>query len=410
MKKTLFLLIVIIVPAIVFSQDDNKNKPKVTINGFIKNDMFWDTRQTVAAREGHFLLFPQPISEDPDGNDINAVPNFNFLSLQSRISVNIKGTKALNADVSGKIEGDFFAQKADNINLFRLRHAYIKLNWTSTELLLGQYWIPMFVTDCFPGTISFNTGVPFQPFGRNPQIRITQKFGTVAKVIAIANSQRDYTNRGIAGVTGSYLRNSAIPELSGQLHLKPFKVLLFGVGGSYKQIVPEIQTLTGYATNETVAGYNAIAFMKIQASALTIKLEGVYGQNIPDVLSLGGFGVSTVDSVSGKKTYTPLNTASAWADVSLKINKLELGVFGGYTMNMGANEDIIGEIYGLGTNIESMYRVSSRIAVKLNKVKFALEGEYTVANYGSTKDNKGIPTTLTEANNFRVLFASYYIF
>ena len=90
--------------------------------------------------------------------------------------------------------------------------------------------------------------------------------------------------------------------------------------------------------------------------------------------------------------------------------KIQVGIFGGYSKNLGANEDIIGPIYGLGTSIESMYRVSPRISFKYNQLKFALEGEYTVANFGSSVDSKGVPIDITAAGNFRMLFAAYYFF
>ena len=223
MKKTILLALIIVLPIISFSQDIKKedkkeeSKFKLKFSGFVKNDFFWDSRKTVDAREGHFLLWPKEAIEDPDGQDINDKANFNFLAIQTRLSLGFEGPDAFGAKVSAKIEGDFFAQANDNINLLRLRHAYIKMKWTNTELLFGQYWIPMFITSCFPGTISFNTGSPFQPFGRNPQIRITQKLGQV-KFIAIASSQRDYSSRADAGISGEYLRNSALPELSAQIH------------------------------------------------------------------------------------------------------------------------------------------------------------------------------------------------
>lgn len=415
LTKLFFLVVLILLPTIIFAQEKKEEEKKIKpeIYGFIKNDMFWDSRQTVAAREGHFLLFPSPVANDPNGNDINAVPNFNFLALQSRFGIQISGTEALKAKVSGKIEADFFAQANDNINLLRLRHAYMKLNWKTTELMFGQYWIPMFITDCFPGTISFNTGTPFQPFGRSPQIRLTKKISAF-KFVAIANSQRDYASRGISGVTGSYLRNSAVPELSGQLHLNlknadESNLFLFGTGASYKSIVPQIETSKGYATNESVSGFNAIVFSKIKISAVTLKMEGVYGQNMPDVLSLGGITVTSLDTATGFQTYATINAMSAWADLSVKIKKVELGIFGGYSQNLGTEKDVFGDIYGLGTSIESMYRVSPRIALKCNKVKFALEGEYTAANYG-TPNNRAIPENLTQADNLRLLFATYYSF
>ena len=411
MKKSVIILIVTLIPILGFSQEGDKEK-KINLkwSGFVKNDFFWDSRQTVTAREGHFLLFPKPVSEDPDGNDINAKSNMNFLAIQSRLSLGITGPDVLNAKLSAKIEGDFFAQANANINLLRLRHAYVKMNWEKTELLFGQYWIPMFVTGCFPGTVSFNTGTPFQPFGRNPQIRLTHKLGNL-KLLAIASMQRDYSSRGPAGITGEYLRNSSMPELSGQIHFSNGKTFLTGIGGGYKQIVPQIVTGAGYATEETVSSFSSIAFLKIKTSPVTVKMEGIYGQNLPDVLSIGGFAVTdSTDITKGFVSYTPLTTMSAWVDIHTNGKKFQFGVFGGYTKNLGSENDIVGTVYGLGTNIESQYRISPRVIYNVGPARFAFETEYTVANYGASTDAKGVPTDITEANNLRLLFAVYYFF
>jgi len=417
MKKVTYLLIVLLIPVMAFAQKSDENKFKANIYGFAKTDMFWDTRQTVSAREGHFLLFPAPVKEDAAGDDINDKANFNFLSIQSRVGVNFSGPDVLNAKISGKIEGDFFGQINPNIGLFRLRHAFVKLNWTSTELLIGQYCNPMFVTDCFPGTVSFNTGSPFQPFARNPQIRLSHTMG-IAKVMVVANSQSDYTSRGPNPLDPSktiasarFMRNSAIPEFSAQVQVKPAANFLFGIGASYKQIVPQIVTPNNYKTDQAIGGYNAIAYLKLVTTKVTFKFQGIYGQNVPDVLMIGGFGVSdSTDKVKGYVEYATINNFSAWTDIHTNGKKIQVGIFAGYSKNLGAQKDIIGPIYGLGTTIESMYRVSPRVTFKYNKLKFALEGEYTVANYGSSFDSKGIPTDLTAASNFRMLFATYYFF
>ncbi|MCK4748547.1 MAG: hypothetical protein KAT15_15955, partial [Bacteroidales bacterium] len=118
----------------------------IKFSGFVKNDFFIDSRQTICAREGHFLLWPASEKLDVYGNDINSKSTFNMLSIQSRLSGKITGPDALGAKTSGLIEGDFFARANDNINLFRMRHAYLKLNWTRVELLTGYSWNPLFVT------------------------------------------------------------------------------------------------------------------------------------------------------------------------------------------------------------------------------------------------------------------------
>jgi len=202
-----------------------------------------------------------------------------------------------------------------------------------------------------------------------------------------------------------------MPELSAQIHFAKEKDLLAGIGASYKQIVPQIESGQGYATDEAVSSFNGIAFLKIKTSQVTIKMEGVFGQNIPDVLSIGGFAITdSTDLTRGFVKYSPLSTMSAWADIHTNGKKVQFGIFGGYTKNLGSADDVVGPIYGLGTNIESLYRVSPRIMFNSGKVRLAVEGEYTVANYGSDTDAKGIPADLTAANNMRVLFAVYYFF
>ena len=420
MKRNLLVVTCLLFAFVIQAQttEVKKNDIKLNFSGYLKNDYFWDTRQTVSAREGHFLLFPAPVDNDPDGKDINATPNFNFLSIQSRVRVDITGARALNADISGKLEADFFGQLNPNINLLRLRLAYINMNWGKTELRFGQDWIPMFITDCFPGTVSFNTGAPIQPFGRNPQIKVTQKFGKF-KLIGILSSQRDYASRGDAGATGTYLRNSGAPEFTLQLHYKSVNKdagteFVTGIGASYKTIKPQIETGTGYKADATVGGMNGIAFLKYQANKFTVKIEGIYGENIADVLSIGGFLVSdSTNMIKGFVEYSPIKTMSFWTDIHTNGKNWQFGVFAGYTQNMGATKDMFSSkapIYGFGTNIADLYRVSPRVIYNINKLRFALELEYTVANYGSTYDAKGKPITLTEANNFRTLFAVYYFF
>ncbi|MCF8373795.1 MAG: hypothetical protein K9H64_19390 [Bacteroidales bacterium] len=423
MRKFTFLIIIIFTGLNLFGQDaPEAPKYGISFSGFVKNDFSYDSRQTIAAREGHFLLFPKSESLDKEGNDINGKSNLNFLSIQSRLSGKITGPDAFGAKTSGLIEVDFFAQADDNINLVRMRHAFIKLNWERAELLLGQYWNPFFVTGCFPGVVSFNTGAPIQPFARNPQIRFTYKLGALS-LMAVAQTQRDYTSRGpdpanpaVTKVSSDFLRNSAIPDLHFQIHLnKKFgnNALLLGVGWAYKELLPVLKTDSNYVNEEKVKGLSFVGFANLKTKPITIKFEGIYGRNICDVLSIGGFAV--VENTNAEKsilTYSPTNTMSVWTDIHTNGTKMQFGVFAGLTKNMGTNETLIsGPIYGLGTNIDQLYRVAPRIILNAGKVRFALELEYTAAGYGTNdlKDH-GRVIDPVEVSNMRVLFGSYYFF
>ncbi len=381
----------------------------IKFSGFVKNDFFFDTRQTVSAREGHFLLFPANEKLSIDGEDINAKSNFNFLSIQSRLTGKISGPDAFGAKTSGVIEGAFFGHTDSDINGFRLRHAFFKLNWENTELLTGQYWHMMFVPGCFPGTVSFNTGVPFQYFTRNPQIRLTHKMGNLS-IAGMVAAQRDF-----AGPGGSApLRNSAMPDLQAQLTYNG-ENLLAGVTAGYKKVMPRLQTDSLYKTTTTIGGFTGQAFLKISSSALTWKVQATYLENGYDGLSLGGFAVREItDPNRDFREYTTINTLSLWTDIHTNGSSFQAGLFAGYSKNLGASDKLesISSIatYTRGWNIANLFRVSPRIILNRGKTRFAFEYELTGAAYGSSMDDMGVPQDLSTQINNRLLLSAYYFF
>jgi len=439
--KKIFIILFAIVPAFIgFSQEkkDETDKEKkeeskkfgISFSGYVKSDFYYDTRQVVCAREGHFLFWPAPEKLDMNGEDINAGINFNFLSLQSRLTGKISGPDALGAKTSGVIEGDFFAQSNDNINLFRLRHAFIKLNWKTTELLTGQYWNPLFVTGCFPGTVSFNTGTPLQSFARNPQIRLTQDIGDF-KIIVAALAQRDYatwSNNNTA--SSSYLRNSGVPDMHLQIHYEKNNEeagtgFLIGAGMAYKTIVPRLESKINdsvtYKVDEKVSGITAIGFAKLKLKPVTIKVQGRYGENISDLLSVSGYALKeVVDPITGESSYSPIKNITFWGEIHTNGKKWQVGIFGGYLKNLGTKEaiseeslsDLNNSIYGFGRGIESLFRVSPRVMYNVNKIRLALELEYTSASFAdeNSYDVNYISSSTTTVANLRTLFSVYYFF
>lgn len=422
MKRTVIIFILVLSNLAIYAQEESKFGIK--FSGFVKNDFFFDSRQTIAAREGHFLLWPAPEYLDENGNDINAKANFNFLAIQSRLKVAISGPDAFGAKTSGVIEGDFFAQGNLNINLLRLRHAFVKLNWTNLEVLAGQYWNPLFVTDCFPGTVSFNTGTPLQSFARNPQIRLTYSMGSI-KLTAAALSQRGYVTFGENGPSSSYLRNSATPDMHLQLQYgskndNTGTGFILGGGLAYKSIVPRLENRIGIAPNdvvykvsETVYGLTAIGFSKLTTSLLTIKFEARYGENISDLLAISGFAVKEVTNITtGELSYTPLQSMTFWGEVHTN-GKIQFGIFGGFLKNLGTKEamsDVDNDVYGLATDISTLFRISPRVIINSGKTRIAFELEYTSAAYGDNFDLNYIPENTTEIANLRALIGVYYFF
>ncbi len=418
MKRLIVAFVAIMIFTGLFAQEEQKFGIK--FSGFVKNDFFLDSRQTVAAREGHFLLWPSAELLDEDGLDINARTNFNMLAIQSRLKGSITGPDAFGAKTSGVIEVDFFAQANDNINLVRMRHAFVKLNWTNLELLAGQYWNPLFVTDCFPGTVSFNTGTPLQSFARNPQIRASYTKGDLKFTLA-ALSQRDYTSRGANGVSSEYLRNSAVPDFhfQAQVNLSDSEkgsAFVIGGGLAYKTLVPRLESEVApdqvYSVKEKVGGLTAIGFTKLTTKPVTFKLEARYGENIADVLGISGFAVKDiVDPLTGEQSYTPLTSMTFWGEIHTN-GKVQVGIFGGVLKNLGTKDtmDPGGDVFGLGTDIDNLVRVSPRVIFNSNSTRIAFEIEYTRAAYGSDFDEFYIPDSTIPVSNLRGLIAIYYFF
>lgn len=416
MKKGV-LLCFLVLPLLLSAQGSDEGGFAVRFGGFIKNDFFYDTRQVVAAREGHFLLWPARPSYDLEGQDINDVPSLNFLSIQTRLNAAFTAPEVSGIKITGMVEGAFFGHSNADINGFRLRHAFVRLQRNNSDFLFGQFWNPFLFTTSFPDVISFNTGVPFQPFSRNPQIRYTYTPGAFSLVVA-ALSQRDFANVGPQGGSSVYLRNAALPDLHLQIHYgksipKNGISLKTGAAIAWKKIVPELVTPQGYQTDAAVTGLSFSGYARLNLPSITIKTQYVLGQNTNDMMMIGGYGVSrTIDPAKGLVEYAPIKTRQIWLEAHTNGEVFQSGVFIGMSENLGAVSDLQPgtSITGLGTDIKTLFRVSPRIFYNLGKTRFALEAEYTRSAFGTVNINlnsSGIPLDPEGVANLRVLFAVY---
>ncbi len=434
MKNNLYLFAVVLLLPLFSGAQDKKEEPKygISFSGFVKNDFFWDTRENYTIREGHFLLYPKEINLDSEGNDINDKSSFNFLSIQSRITGKIAAPDAFGAKTSGVLEADFFGNEnaafVDD-NGFRLRHAFVKLNWAKTELLTGQYWHPFFIPGCFSGVISFNTGAPMQPFSRNPQIRLTHKPGKVSLAAALS-AQRDFTSP----QGSSSLRYSSLPDLSAMISYESNNAekktdLLAGMALDYKILQPLLTTTKGvktFITNEKVSGLSVTAYIKYKNPVYTIKLQGILGQNLFDLTMLGGYAVHSItDTARNTVDYTAMKNLAGWAEFNTNGEKVQFGLWAGYTQNMGAGDNIL--VYSnkaggtdatvRGANVKSILRLSPRILFISGKFNFATELEYTSTAYATrdengvlNRDGFGVISDSERVSNIRLLFSVIFNF
>lgn len=401
----------------------------IKLTGFIRNDVFYDSRQVVSARpanQGELLLYPANVNNDINGKDINAAPSLDMLAITTRLVGTVTGPDAWGAKTSGVIEAEFFGNANGNENVFRLRHAIARLDWPKTQLAFGQYWHPLFVTDCFPAVLSFNTGMPFQPFARNPQIRLTQKLTPELNLIIAAISQTEAfvsngpgTNiaLGAAVASQAYISNAVVPNLHAQLQYKG-KAFLTGIALDYKSLRPALSapSSTGATTlvvsNERVNSLTFEAYAKVTTKAVIAKAEFLSGQNMYDHLMIGGYlAYGTAPAI----TYKPITVNSYWVEIMGTGKKVIPGIFIGYTANNGASQDNAVASYTRGitaskTSIANVFRIAPRLETISGKFRFGLEAEITTAVYGTAGTNAKVTGTTNSVTDNRILFISSYSF
>jgi hypothetical protein len=435
-KGLLFIAIVFCFNEFAIAQISSTNNPattkpdsskfKVEFSGFLRNDVFFDSRQVVSSRpasQGELLLYPAAVSKDANGKDINATPSLTMLSVASRATATITGPKAFGAKTSGLFEGEFFGNVNGNENVFHLRHAYAKLDWKNTQLGFGQYWHPLLNPECFPSTEGYSVGIPFVAFGRNPQIRLTQKLGEHFNLIVAALSEIEIfsspgSSTGIAlgssSAASTYINNAVVPNLHAQLIYKN-KSFLWGIALDYKSLQPALKDSLGgkyYAVSTKVNSLSFETYAKLTTKDVVAKAGFVAGQNLYDMIMLGGYFAY---GTHGNITYKPDRVNSCWVDVAGTGKKIIPGIFFGYTKNNGASESGAVTSYARGitiggTSLDNLWRISPRCDFVSGKFKFGTEVEFTSAAYGIAGSNGKVTGGTTSALNTRLLFVTTYYF
>ena len=107
-------------------------------------------------------------------------------------------------NVSAKLEADFYAgvSGVTGTALFRLRQAYVTLAKGGFSAKIGQTWHPMAAD--MPHVFSLNTGAPFGPFSRTPEVVLEGKLSDSVTLTGALLWQMQYTSAGPEGASVSF--------------------------------------------------------------------------------------------------------------------------------------------------------------------------------------------------------------
>lgn len=435
-KKSIQLLLSAALAALAFSSlSSQEGEAGIKWGGFIKVDLFNDSRAVVAVRDDMFMLYPAErkqvtsapsVITDPDaknlyiyGNkeDLNAVKQASITAVQTRITGNITGPDAFGAKVTGMVEVDFFGTSDTLTYMTRLRHANVTLNWGQQKLLIGQAWHPLFVAGYHPETVQFSPISPIHPFARATQIRYYLDLGSGLN-LNIAGIYRAYhadNGPGTSSVTTSdatynsrFKRWSDRPDIDIQLE---YKSDAFSGG-----ITIDLTTLRPYDNNpnyDNTATATQVGNNKNQVRGMTYQLFGkfiydkdnkgevrfnyVVGENTYHLIMLGGYGqkanfildnltalgVSATDAslikTFTRKEYTPIKVVSYWVQ-PMWGKDTSYSVVLGKIQNKGAKDDV-STFYSRGSNVKSVTALIPQVMIKSGKTTFGFMLGYFEAEY-----------------------------
>ena len=431
--------------------------------GFIRNYFTYDSRESWSGTGDLYNYQPkdelwnQTVAEaaytGAPREDLNAVSTFRFLSLTTRIGLNIVDYKWRGMEIGGKIEADFYAglsaktgqsHSLSGVAQLRLRQAYLSLGWDSlpmmqgkdyarVDLTIGQAWHPMAADLC--DAIALSSGAPFGPFSRTPQVKMDARLGKYVTLTAAGLWQMQYLSIGPDNITSAeYIAYSKTPEayLGLSIHDKGW---LFRAGADVLSISPRHQgTLYGVKVkvNDRITTASPFLYLQYKKGEFSFKAKTIFAESGEHMNMYGGYGIKGVNG-DGSYTYTPIRHSTSWislvyggkvgAQEEKHPQKLQGILFGGYVKNFGTKDALYDiDADGKYTKAEffcprsgamnQMWRLSPTLLYTVGKFQLGLEYEITSVQYGDgVLDAHALSTNgLHWVTNHRVQLMTKYNF
>ena len=428
MKKLLSLLTVVLAfSTSAFSQEVIKKvapKNNYKFYGFVRNYFVYDSRESVSGTGDLFYYLPKDVSYDASGEDINATSSFRYLSLTSRLGVDVTGYNINNVHFSAKIEGDFYSGLSNssnaNASLYfpsntkvsgtataRLRQAYTTVTWkelgekgqNSLALKMGQAWHPMGAD--FPHVFSLEIAAPFGPFSRTPLVQADYELGKNWTLTGAALWQMQYQSSGPIGASAMYMKYGKVPELYAGVTYKNNGFLVRACV-DVVSIKPRVfcttqvedKTVIDHKVSDRKTSVLGFVYTQYNKDKFSIRAKSTFGQSGEHLNLMSGYAKVAVNP-DGSWEYASLRNSSSW--MSMSYGKKWQGVLLlGYMKNLGLKDALDaplakGDVYfcGNGTsNINQIYRINPQLVYNIGKMNLGLEYQWTSVQYGDYDGGK----------------------
>ena len=393
--------------AVCASLGAQETKPQVKLYGFIRNYYAFDTRESVAGTEDFFFYLPKD-ENTVDGTDLNGQPSFRFAALTSRIGLNVTGYEYNGFKMGAKIETDFYNGLSGSTGtaVLRLRQAYVTIGKNDWNVTAGQAWHPMAAD--MPDVFSLNTGAPFGPFSRTPQVKLDYKLSDALSLTGAAIWQMQYVSAGPSGASANHIKDGCTPEIYVGLNYTDGG-FLFRAGVDMLSIKPRAND-GKVKVSDRITTFTPFLYGQYKSGLFSAKLKTVFAEAGEHVNLNGGYGISGIKSDGASYEYTPTRNSSTW--VSLMYGKKTQWIlFGGYVKNLGTKDDLYtgngfgvkdlnGHAYAKASslyfsknsfsNMNQMWRLTPTVIRNIGKFAIGLEYELTSVQYGDYKTIDGV--------------------
>ena len=396
MKKYIIVLAALLCASTAFAQEEKPAHFK--LYGFIRNYVTADTREVNAGTNDLFFYMPKDKNMQ-GGVDLNAGFNWRYLSLTTRLGLDVSGYKFGRMNLSGKVEADFYSlsgtTSAAIIPQLRLRQAFVKLSWDDSPLALtlGQAWHPMGAD--LPHITNLESGAPFNPFNRSPQVTLDYKAGDFTFTASLLYLNH-FLPTGPNGKSAEYYKYG-LPELYVGAAYKSGKFLTkLGLDmvnmKPYRTVVDAGVIVKAHGLLST---FSPFLFVQYTDGLFQLRAKTIFAQAGEHMNLLSGYGIASYDAATHTFTYAPMQD---WASfVSFQYGKkTQLMCTLGYFKQMGTTKDIMQTAnattgameYALwmntaaDTKIQQAFRATPTIAWNIGKFTVSLEYNLTAAQFG----------------------------
>ncbi len=392
-KGIIIVLAALLTGSAAFAQEEKPAHFK--LYGFIRNFMVADSRAVSAGTEDLYFYMPKGISMN-DGYDQNGEFSWRFVSLTTRLGLDISGYQWGTMGISGKVEADFYCLNG-SVPTLRLRQAFMKLNWEDNPvaLTIGQTWHPMAAD--MPHMNNLETGAPFNPFNRSPQLTADVKLNDKLSLTASLLYLNHYLPTGPSGKSKDYYKYG-LPEM--------FLGLTYSGSSVVGKVGVDMVNLRPYRTIEDwrvvdatnpptiqvkslLTTFSPFAFFQYTKGMFQLRAKTILAQGGEQWNLLSGYGVNSFNN-DGTITYTPMQD---WASfVSFKYGKkFQVMAMLGYMKQLGTTKDLTDNTLWMNTSadtrIQQAFRATPTVAWNLGKFTVSLEYNITAAEFGDGDRN-----------------------